>query len=133
MSVGEAFFDSNVLLYMLMETGEKAQRSEELLQAGGVISVQVLNEFAHVARRKKRSEWREIKAVLEHMRESLRVVPLTETTHDFGMDLVERYSLSLYDSMIVAAAHLAGCKTLYSEDMQDGLAIGELTIRNPYL
>jgi len=35
----------------------------------------------------------------------------------------ERYGLSVYDAMIVAAALLGGCKTLYSEDMQDGFLI----------
>jgi predicted nucleic acid-binding protein len=34
--------------------------------------------------------------------------------------------------MIVAAAQLAGCSTLYSEDMHHGLVIDRLTIRNPY-
>jgi predicted nucleic acid-binding protein len=46
--------------------------------------------------------------------------------------LAERYILNIYDAMIVAAAQLAGCTVLYSEDMHDGLVIDRLTIRNPY-
>jgi predicted nucleic acid-binding protein len=46
--------------------------------------------------------------------------------------LAERYQLGVYDGMIVAAALVAGCTTLYSEDMHDGLVIDQLTIRNPY-
>ena len=45
----------------------------------------------------------------------------------------ERYGLSVYDAMIVAAALLGACKTLYSEDMQDGFLIDRyLSIRNPF-
>jgi predicted nucleic acid-binding protein len=41
--------------------------------------------------------------------------------------------LSVYGAMIVAAALLAGCETLHSEDMQDGLLIdNQLRIRNPF-
>ncbi len=65
-------------------------------------------------------------------RHCVTVVPLTVDTHDRGLALAERYQLSLYDGMIVAAAQLAGCTTLYSEDMHDGLVIDGLTIRNPY-
>jgi predicted nucleic acid-binding protein len=60
------------------------------------------------------------------------VVPVTEETHVRGLVLAERYQLGLYDGMIVAAALLAGCTTLYSEDMHDGLVIDRLTICNPY-
>ena len=57
---------------------------------------------------------------------------MTLETHERGSNLRERYQLSVYDGMIVAAALLAGCTTLYSEDMHDGLVIDRLTIRNPY-
>jgi predicted nucleic acid-binding protein len=49
-----------------------------------------------------------------------------------GLALAERCKLSVHDGMIVAAAQLAGCTILYSEDMHDGLVIDRLTIRNPY-
>ena len=43
---GDVFFDTNVLLYLISEDITKADRAETLLALGGVISVQVLNEFA---------------------------------------------------------------------------------------
>ncbi len=52
MSGAEAFFDSNVLIYLLSDDQAKASRAEELLGRGGTISVQVLNEITNVARRK---------------------------------------------------------------------------------
>ena len=52
MSKADRFFDTNVLLYLLSKDTAKADRAEILLASGGVISVQVLNEFASVASRK---------------------------------------------------------------------------------
>jgi len=96
------------------------------------VSVQVLNECANTLRRKFSAGWPQIVQASERMRELCAVVPLTEETHVRGLALAARYSLSVYDSMIVAAAQLADCKVLYSEDMHDGLVIDGLTIRNPY-
>ncbi len=61
------------------------------------------------------------------------VAPLTVETHERGLQLAQRFRLSVYDGMIVASALLAGCATLYSEDLQDGLKIdNRLTLRNPF-
>ena len=132
MSADEVFFDSNVLIYLTDETSGKSGRTEDLLADGGAISVQVMNEFANVARRKVGLSWTETREFLGIFRATLKIVPLTLETHERGLDLAERYGLSVYDGIIVAAAVLAGCRTLYSEDMHDGLVIDRLTIRNPY-
>ena len=103
------------------------------MRAGGLISVQVLNEITNVARRKLAMSWVEINEVLALIRSICPTEPLTIETHDRGRLVAERYGLSVYDAMIVAAALLAGCKTLYSEDMQDGLLIDhQLHICNPF-
>ena len=125
------FFDTNVLLYLLSVDPDKAQRAEELVSEGGVISVQVLNEFASVAR-KLRMTIPQIQECLDPIREICGVEPVTLETHVRGLDLAERYGFSVYDSMIVAAATLAGCGILYSEDWQDGQRIEGLLIRNPF-
>ncbi len=131
MSAAEAFFDTNVLLYLLSADAAKADRAEELLAGGGTISVQVLNEFAAVASRKLRMPWPDINEVLTQVRAVCEVQALTVQTHEQALKLAERYGLSLYDALIVSAALLAGCKTLWSEDMQDGQVINrKLTIRN---
>jgi predicted nucleic acid-binding protein len=132
MSASEIFFDSNVLVYLTDTEPGKAGRTEDLLAEGGVVSVQVLNEFANVALRKVRLSWTETRDFLDIFRATLAVVPLTLETHERGLDLAERYQLSVYDAMIVAAAQMAGCTVLYSEDMHDGLVIDRLTIRNPF-
>jgi len=63
-----AFFDTNILLYLLSDDAAKADCAEELVATGGVISVQVLNEFAAVASRKLGMSWNEIREVLHPIR-----------------------------------------------------------------
>jgi len=133
MKEADVFFDTNVLLYLLSADSGKADCAEELLAIGGIVSVQVLNEFTSVALKKLRMPWTEIRDVLAQIRVVCPVVDLTLATHDRASQVAERYGLSFYDALIVAAALIAGCSTLYSEDMQDGLVIErQLTIRNPF-
>lgn len=127
------FIDTNVLLYAFALDPAKAGRAEALLNRGGVISVQVLNELANVARRKMGLAWPEVRSLVTTVRGLLEVVPLDGETHDRGLQLCERYGFSVYDGMIVAAAIQHGCTILWSEDMQDGLQVeGGLTIANPF-
>jgi predicted nucleic acid-binding protein len=129
-----SFFDTNVLVYIASGDAAKAYRAEEALAAGGAISVQVLNELTNVARRKMRLSWAETHAFLSLLRGLLTVHPLTVETHETGLGLAERYGLSTYDAMIAASALHAGCDTLWSEDMQHGMALDEgLRIVNPFL
>lgn len=133
MSAAERFLDTNVLLYLLSAEGPKADRAEAELLEGGVVSVQVLNEFAAVALRKLGMSLAETREALGAIRAACAVVPVTEQTHELGLDIAERYRLSVYDTMIAASALMAGCKTLLSEDMQDGQILErQLTIRNPF-
>jgi predicted nucleic acid-binding protein len=128
-----SFFDSNILLYIAGSDTAKAARAEALVADGGTISVQVLNEITNVARRKMLLDWRETHLLLDTVRGLLDVIPLTIEIHESGLALAERYKLSIYDAMIVAAALDAGCVTLWSEDMQHGLLISDrLRIRNPF-
>jgi predicted nucleic acid-binding protein len=133
MSVVEQFFDSNVLLYLLSGDDAKADKAEDLISQGGHISVQVLNEFASIAIRKLKMTHAEVREALAPIRAVCEVHPLTEETHDLGLQLSERHQLSFYDAVIAASALVAGCKTLLSEDMQDGQIIDrKLRIRNPF-
>lgn len=126
-------FDTNVLLYLTPAHTEKADRAEQLLREGGAISVQVLNEFANVARRKMALSWSETRSLLASIRSLVRVIPLTLDIHDAGLVLAERYRLSVYDALIVAAAMSGDCDVLWSEDIQDGMRIeGGLRVANPF-
>ena len=129
-----SFFDTNVLLYLASGDDAKAERAEQLLASGGTISVQVLNEIANVASRKMRFSWERTHRLLAQIRLLLpAIVPMTLETHVVGLRLAERYNLSIYDGMIGASALGANCDTLWSEDMQHGMALDEgLRIVNPF-
>lgn len=126
------FFDSNVLLYLLEDRNPKSAIAEELLAEGGVISPQVLNEFTDVARRKHRFEYAEIRELLDPIREKCRLVPLDFETHELGFAIAEQTNLRIYDACIIAAAELAGCDVLYTEDMNHGQRIGRVRVQNPF-
>ncbi|MEG3088702.1 PIN domain-containing protein [Sphingomonas sp. PB4P5] len=126
-------FDSNILIYIIADDPSKAERGRFLIAEGGTISVQVLNEIVSVSRRKLRLEWPIIVAYLKRLKLLLNVVPVDVAVHNRAVALSMRFNLSFYDAAIVAAALLADCDTLWSEDMHDGLVVdGRLTIRNPF-
>lgn len=128
-----SFIDTNVLIYLALGDAVKADRAEAIIRDGGVISVQVLNEVANVARRKMRMTWGEILAFLGMLRGLLMVQAMTVETHEMGVGLAERYGVSVYDAMIVAAAVQADCDVLWSEDMQDGMVFGGVVrVVNPF-
>jgi predicted nucleic acid-binding protein len=128
-----SFFDTNVLVYLASDDAAKSNRAEAVVREGGAISVQVLNEVANVARRKMKLSWQETRGFLASLRELLTVHPVTVDTHELGLALAERHQLGIYDALIAASALLAECDRLWSEDMQDGMAIDRrLRIVNPF-
>ena len=115
-----AFFDTDVVLYAFRRDDPRGPVAETLLAAGGALFVQVLNEFAAVARRKLDRSWEEVRRALEILRIFCpEPVPLTIETHERAVDIAGRYGYSIFDSLIIAAALHAGASTLYSEDMRD--------------
>ena len=131
---GRAFLDTNILVYAIVQDDPRTHDAEELITGGGTVSVQVLNEFAAVARRRIHMSWGEVQVALE----SIRILcpdplPITLDTHDEALAIAERYGYRIYDALIVASALEAKCSVLYSEDMQDGQVIADrLKIRNPF-
>lgn len=127
------FLDTNVLVYAFTRD-RRAVRAEELLARGGTISVQVLNEFANVARRRLGMTWREIAAAsgaLQRLCSPILGVDLD--THDDAVRLADRYGVAIFDALIVASALSARSEILYTEDMQDGLLVdGRLRLVNPF-
>lgn len=134
MKGGAAFFDSNILVYTLAEGDPRQSVARGLLTTGGTISVQALNEFANVARRKMRLSWPETTKALLAIRALCRPpLPVTLATHEAALRIADRLGYKIYDGLIIASALEAGCATLYSEDMQDGQVVdGALAIRNPF-
>jgi len=128
------FLDTNVLIYAAVKDDARTPKAEALLASGGMVSVQSLNEFAAVARRKLGMSWKEVKEFLELIGILCpKPVPLSLDIHKGALVIAEKYGYGIYDALIASAAIEAGCKTLYSEDLQDGQIINrQLTIRNPF-
>lgn len=127
-----AFFDTNILLYA-QEEGAKGDRARYLLEAGGKVSTQVLNEFSAVSNRKFGRSWAEIDEAIADVLEL--VEPPSAITLDLHLSaraLAAAHRLNFYDALIVAAAVDAQCDTLFSEDLQDGRKFGRLFVRNPF-
>jgi len=128
-----SFLDTNVLVYLAQNDAAKAARVEELLRLEPIVSVHLLNELANVLRRKAAFSWPETHRFLATIRSLADVRPLTLETHELGLEMAERFGLSLYDAMIAAAARSAECDVLWSEDMQHELRVATgLEIRNPF-
>jgi predicted nucleic acid-binding protein len=127
------FFDTNILMYVASGDTVMADRAEAIIRDGGVISVQVLNELTHVARRKMQMTWPDIHAFLSVLRGLLTVHAISVETHETGLAFAARYNLSTHDAMIAASALHADCDVLWSEDLQDGLRLSDgLRIVNPF-
>jgi predicted nucleic acid-binding protein len=130
---GKAFFDTNVCIYALNDEEPKTQIAKAALVQGGIISVQVLNEYTHVARRKLRLEWDEVGKdvfVLSQLVDD--IVSLTLEAHARAREIAEHFQLQFYDSLLLASALEAGCTRFISEDMKDGFVVDGLTIENPF-
>jgi predicted nucleic acid-binding protein len=131
---GRSFFDTTILIYAISSEQPRAAMAEKLLADGGWISVQVLNEFAAVARRKLDMSWEETREALLAIRALCETpTPLSIETHQAALEIAARYGYQIYDALILAAALESHCDILYTEDMQNGQSIGPLIIRNPFL
>ena len=125
------FLDTNLLVYAQGETAY-GTIARSLIERGGTISVQILNEFASVARRKLGYSMVEVDNALRDIRQSLQPVrSLTLEIHLAAVAIASDHSLNFYDALVVASAIEAGCDTLLTEDMQHGRILGPLTIHNP--
>jgi predicted nucleic acid-binding protein len=127
------FLDSNVLVYAFT-ADPRAATARTLLERGAVVSVQGLNEFANVARRKLGRTWAEVRDALDSIRTVCRtVVPLDVETHADALRIAERYGYAIFDALMVASAVHTNCNVLWSEDMHDGHVIDRrLRIANPF-
>jgi predicted nucleic acid-binding protein len=130
----ERFFDTNILIYAFAANEPRSARAEALIAEGGVVGVQVLNEFTNVTRRKLTWDWKEVEAALGVIKDLLGPVrPLTAAIHAEAVAVARDHRLSFYDALIVAAAADAGCRLVFTEDLQHGRKFGALTIENPFL
>jgi predicted nucleic acid-binding protein len=130
------FVDTNVLLYRYCNQDEGKRRiAARLLNAGGcVISVQVVNEFCNVTRRKFPAQFTAIEPVLQTIKETLPVEILLLEDSLSAVKISQRHNFQYYDALILACALRLGCEAVLSEDMQHGFVLdNRLAIVNPFI
>lgn len=135
------FLDTNILVYALRKALPSKQAiASRLVDAAidsgkGIISYQVVQEFFSVAFRRftPTMSLPEAEQVLALTFRPLLAVHSSYSLYGDALRLTHRYSLSWYDSLIVAGAIQGGCGILYSEDLQHGQTFDNLKVQNPFL
>lgn len=129
----KTFADTNLIIYAESQTAIKSEISLETLKTRPVISTQVINEAVNVLTRKYGFLLPEAHEIALSLLDLCEVVAVDAATVRKAIGITKSYSFSHWDSLIVAAALLANCEILYSEDMQHGQIIdSRLTIVNPF-
>ncbi len=137
----KVFLDTNIFIYSIDAlAGRNKKRNiarqivkEHIRNESGVISIQVLQEFYQVATQKI-----QVPLSTDEALEYLHYMAVLETVPpDFNMvvaaiRLHQKHSLSFWDALILQAAIIAGCSQILSEDLQDGLRLDTLTVKNPF-
>jgi predicted nucleic acid-binding protein len=135
-----SFVDTNILVYAFSESDDTRHPTaqalmEELLDAQqATVSVQVLKEFYSVATRKLAHplSHQAASAVIKDLSVACRVAEETVPQLERALELMSSIPLSIWDASIIAAAELAGCAQVYTEDMSHGSRIGDVHILNPF-
>jgi len=133
------FFDTNIILYSKDARDSRKQAVAERLIVEAieadslVVSAQVINEFyVNVTQKLDPGLSRAAARTVCRSLSARSCEPVTNETITVAWGIQDRYSLSWWDSLIVASALAAGCSRLMSEDLQDGLRVDELLIVNPF-
>ena len=135
-----SFLDTNIFVYCFDSSApQKGRKAEALIYEAlatkhGAISYQVVQEFTAVVRHFRiPMKFDDIEDYCDTTLLSLLTVYFSIELYRRALDVARRDQLNWYDALIVAAAIQAGCKVLYSEDLQHGRRFGELVVENPFL
>ncbi len=135
-----SFLDTNIFIYVVDRVAppQKSRRAAALIREAltlqpGVISYQVIQEFINVTSKGRHAmnQTDVIEFIQTTLAPMLRIQSSLALFRE-ALLLAGRYQISWYDALIVAAALEARCMVLYSEDLQDGMKVGEMTIVNPF-
>ncbi len=128
------FVDSNICLYVLDKESLKFNKSKALLQLRPIISTQVIAENINVCLKKYKQTRAFAIAHANSLKEACDVRGITAQTLNLALSIFEKYGYTIFDSLILASALDAGCRTVYTEDLQHGQLInGNLKIVNPFI
>lgn len=133
------FVDANVFVYWRDPAdGLKQSKAKDWLerlwdQGAGRTSTQALSEFYTTITHKvakplsKPDAWEHVESLL-----AWNPQPIDAEVLNRARQIEERYRLSWWDSLIVAAAQVQHCVLLLTEDLQDGAVYGSVTVRDPF-
>lgn len=135
---GSVFLDTNVLVYAIETGGPSPEKSEAALalvrREDVCLSTQVLGEFYRAVTSRRRAEpltHDEAVAWVQFWKRH-DVRPITVPHVDLALELSGRYHVAYYDALVLAAAHLAECAVVFSEDLNAGQAYGGVRVENPF-
>ena len=136
----KVFVDTNLWIYLFLKSKnpadkEKRDKVKEVLGIGDniVISTQVINEISNVFTKKYNTKPATIRKFLTKLFDIAEIYLLTDENTLQALELIEKYSLSFYDALIVSSALDSNCTVLLTEDLQNGLVINDrLRIVNPF-
>ncbi|MBI4193479.1 MAG: PIN domain-containing protein [Betaproteobacteria bacterium] len=129
-----AFADTNVVVYAFAKDDAKIAIAEGILEKQPTISVQVLSEFLNVCRIKLGMDVATRHKLAAELIAGCNVVSLDPRVVEKAMEIEAQAEISYWDALIVAAALLSGCDTLYTEDLENGRTFeGQLTVVNPFV
>ena len=134
--MNKVFLDTNLIVYANdARDAQKQTRAIELVSAAmrdgtGVISTQVMQEYAVVAHGKLRQDPDTILRQLLLL-ESLEVVQITPALIRRALELQFRYQIEFWDASILAAAEHSRCQVLWSEDLNPGQLYATVRVENP--
>jgi predicted nucleic acid-binding protein len=134
------FLDTNIFVYCFDDSDKKKQRQANtmveraLSDHKGLISSQVVQEFLNVATRKFPSPMSsdEAQVYLDSVLAPLCEVFANLNLYKEALSIRKEIGCSFYDALIVAAAVLAHCRFLYSEDLNAGQQVRGVTVKNPF-
>lgn len=133
-----AFLDTNILLYSISSAPEEAAKREraiELLDRDDIaLSVQVLQEFYVQATRASRPDPvpHDLARALMRTWTRFRIQEVSVAVMERALDLRASFGFSYGDAAIIAAAELAGCQELFTQDLSHGQRVGSLLVLNPF-
>jgi predicted nucleic acid-binding protein len=134
---GRSFLDTNILVYAIEVDGAEPGKSERARtatrEAEVVISTQVLGEFYNAVTSTRRASplTRDEAAAWVQLWKRMEVVDVTVAHVDLAIAIADEHRINYYDALILAAARLANCAEVQSEDLQSERDYGGVTVRNP--
>jgi predicted nucleic acid-binding protein len=129
--------DTNVLAYAEGVNGVPRKKTaldiiEKLPVGDTFLPAQALGELFHVLVRKADRPPERARAAILTWQDAFPVIETSPSVLLAGVDLAVQHHVSIWDSIILAAAAAAGCRLLLSEDMQSGFTWNGVTVANPF-